>query len=292
MNKAGDMAKLCTVTSCKGRLDHLKQSLPRMAGQPGVSSVVVDFSCPQETGDWVETNFPKVRVVRVEGEPLFSRSRSRNLGAAVADAEWLAFVDADVILDPAFAKKVLPLLKPGHYYRAHPISDLLYGFIIVRRADFEAAGGYDEIYEGWGAEDIDLMDAFDAAGLRQAYFPGELLLAIPHSNEMRTLYQDIQSIWLQDQINNVYRHLKYDLRRILGRSLSAREAKPIYAEVVRLLNQTAERDRFAPTWIRINLADLDIIHGKVVGAGETTRIESSLLYKVQPLRPSTAEPAA
>jgi len=278
------MNDLCIVTPCKGRLEHLKQTLPLMAAQPGANCVVVDYSCPDGTGDWVEANFPGVRLVRAEGEPLFARSRANNMGAAASDAPWLAFIDADVVIDPSFTEKVLPLLKRGHYYRPRPGSDQLYGFIIVHRADFEAVGGYDEIYSGWGAEDIDLMNTLSAAGLREMPFPGELVSSIQHSNEMRTRFQTIKDIWLQDQINNVYLHLKFDLRRMLGRALKPGEAKPIYEEIIRLLRQTAERDRFSPTWIRINLSEFDIAHGAVVGKDAFTRIESSLLYKVQPLK--------
>jgi GT2 family glycosyltransferase len=281
------MAKLCYITTCKGRLEHLKQSLPSIAGQRGVSCIVVDYSCPEGAGDWVEAHFPQVRVVRVEGEPIFNRSRARNFGAAAADAPWLAFLDADVVLDPAFVGTVLTLLKRGYYYRPSPLFDQIAGEFIIHRDDFDAVGGFDEIYSGWGAEDIDMVDAMATVKVRPATFPSSLLTAIHHSNEMRLRFHENQDIWLQDQINNVYRHLKYDLRRMLGRSLSAPEARPIYAEVIRQLNQTAARDRFAPTFIRINLADFDIIHGDVVGDDRTTRIESSLLYKVQPRRRPT-----
>ena len=60
------------VTTCKGRLEHLKQSLPRMAAQAGAEVIVVDYDCPDGAGAWVAENFPAVRVVRVADAPLFN----------------------------------------------------------------------------------------------------------------------------------------------------------------------------------------------------------------------------
>ena len=59
--------KYSIVTTCMGRLDHLKESLPAMLAQPDSEVIVVDYSCPQGTGDYVAKHFPAARVVRVEG---------------------------------------------------------------------------------------------------------------------------------------------------------------------------------------------------------------------------------
>src|SRR3954471_12220533 len=83
------------ITTCMGRLDHLKQSLPKMVAQGCHQVIVVDYSCPQHSGEYVRNNFPSVRVVSVAGQEHFSNWRARNAGASVATADVLVFVDAD-----------------------------------------------------------------------------------------------------------------------------------------------------------------------------------------------------
>ena len=168
----GEVATLCYITTCKGRLHHLKQTLPRVVGQPDVSCVVVDYACPDNTTDWVAANFPQVRVVHVTGEAGFSASRARNLGAQAADAAWLAFFDADILWSPDFAKTVIPQLRPGHFYRAKPITQQTWGSVICHRQDFEAVGGYDEAFTGWGGEDDDLLARLTMLGRIPLRLPG------------------------------------------------------------------------------------------------------------------------
>src|SRR5262249_30464906 len=89
----GHMAQLTFVTVCMGRLSFLRQTLGRMVGQPDCATVVVDYSCPEASGDWAEANHPEARVVRVPGRRTLSVTAARNAGAAVADTPWLCFVD-------------------------------------------------------------------------------------------------------------------------------------------------------------------------------------------------------
>jgi glycosyltransferase involved in cell wall biosynthesis len=285
------MAELCYITTCMGRLAHLRETLPRIAGQPGVECVVVDYACPDHAGDWVEATFPQVRVVRVEGETLFNRSRARNLGAAAAQTPWLGFFDADLRIDAGFSAAVLPLLKPGHYFRPAPVTDQTHGALIVSRSDFEAMGGYDETYAGWGSEDIDIVEALKFEGVKSANFPGALLDEIPHSNELRSKFQKVQDLWLQGQINSIYRGVKSDVRRLVDRRLTSAETASIYAEVARVLNETYQRDRFSPSWIRINLEAFKLPPSPVFDAGAITRVERSVTYKVT-LRKAAVEPVA
>ena len=75
------MADLCFVTTCMGRLAALRQSLGPMVAQGG-SCIVVEYSCPESAGDWVEANHKAARVIRVPGQDRFNASAARNVGAA------------------------------------------------------------------------------------------------------------------------------------------------------------------------------------------------------------------
>lgn len=45
------MESLTFVVGCKGRLSHLKMTLPILAKFPNASCIVVDFDCPEKSGD-------------------------------------------------------------------------------------------------------------------------------------------------------------------------------------------------------------------------------------------------
>jgi glycosyltransferase involved in cell wall biosynthesis len=219
------MADLCLVTTCMGRLSALRQTLGPMLAQAGAPPVVVvDYSCPDGAGDWVEANHPTARLVRVPGRSRFNASAARNIGARHADADWIAFVDADVVLDPGFAGAVRPLLVPGGFYRCRSDDPGLGGTFLCARDDFQRVGGYDEVYPCWGEEDNDLFDAFEFVGLERRPYPAELLRHLPHDDAARTRYYAIADKTLGHAINRVYRLVKWDIAR-LNRALPTPELR-------------------------------------------------------------------
>ncbi|MCC7309990.1 MAG: FkbM family methyltransferase [Sulfuritalea sp.] len=223
---------LSYITTCKGRLAHLQKSLPLVVGQPGIECIVVDYDCPEGAADWVRSNFPQVRVVKVENVSQFNASHARNLGAKQAAAPWLGFFDADILLDENFSRRILPSLVKGNFYRASPVTYQTWGSIICHRDDFLRAGGYDEVYVGWGGEDDDLIAMLTRSGVRAAGFPADLLDEIEHSDEKRTQFATIKNRWLQLLINRSYQRAKLDL---LGtcESLDPGDAVKVFEEFSR-----------------------------------------------------------
>ena len=243
---------LAYVTTCMGRLEHLQRSLPRIVGQPGVSCVVVDYSCPDGAGDWVERHHHGVKVVRIPGETRFNLSRARNAGAAAAGgAEWLGFFDADILLDESFASKVVPSLRRGAYYRSSAATLQTWGSIICHRDDFHAIGGYDENYEGWGGEDDDLVWRFTARGSAASTFPGELVEAIDHSDEMRTRFHEVKDWRVQLRINTLYRTVKFDLTALAGRPVQPEVLRAVFQQITSLVR--AASDPAAPIALELDL---------------------------------------
>jgi glycosyltransferase involved in cell wall biosynthesis len=209
------MADLCIVTTCMGRLLQLRQTLgPMLTQDSGVPVVVVDYSCPDCAGDWVEANHPAARLVRVPGRSRFNASAARNIGARHAGAEWIAFVDSDVVLDAGFAAEVRRLVAPGGFYRCRSDDPGLGGTFVCARDDFERVGGYDEVYPCWGEEDNDLFDAFEFAGLARRSYPVELVRHLAHDDDARTRYYPLTEKELGHAINRVYRLVKWDIARL------------------------------------------------------------------------------
>jgi len=187
------------ITACKGRLDHLKRSLPAMLAQGG-EVIVVDYSCPEGTGDFVAREYPAAKLVRVEGEKGFSNWKARNRGAEVATGEILLFCDADTILAKGAIEKLGQELPPrtfGHFTRhstekfnrkqSRIANNQLRGFHVIRAGLFRGLGGYDEVPEGYAAGgDTDLEERMMRRGFK-GFQLGEGIVedVIEHPRESR-----------------------------------------------------------------------------------------------------------
>lgn len=232
MTETGSAPKISAVTTCKGRLAHLKETLPLLMAQPFHEVIVVDYDCPDHAGDWVAATFPSVKVVRIENRPRFNPSAARNAGVAVATAPWLFLVDADVRVAANFLEATFGLLAPGAFFIAEPRTTGIWGSVFTLRRDFDAIGGYDEAHQGWGGEDDDLNNRLEDSGLRCGAFDGRLVDAIPHGNELRMRHHDADDPRFTGGVNGLYREIKRHLAR-LGVTLDAKARERLYSEIVK-----------------------------------------------------------
>lgn len=201
---------LSVLTLVKNRSDHLANLVEglRRSAMPPEELVIVDMS--DRPVDGHNTDFPS-RVVRLEtdGLPL---AKARNLAAAHARGEHLLFLDVDCIpmahliglmdlslrgSDALICAEVLYLgagdAVPGWAEadlmprgRPHPVRDfpkaglkpeanaglfwsLAFG---LRRKTFQALGGFDERFTGYGAEDTDFGFRARDAGLPLLFMGG------------------------------------------------------------------------------------------------------------------------
>ena len=237
------MAAVCFVTTCMGRLTALRQSLGPMLAQPEGSCVVVDYSCPDGAGDWVVANHPSVRVVRVPGQSQFNLAAARNAGARLADAPWICFVDADVILEQGFSAALSQVLAPGGYYRVVSGDGGIGGTFACSKADFERAGGYDEVYRGWGEEDNDLYDALQFLGLNQRSLPATLLKHLPHGDDERTRFYPVADRLLGHAVNRVYRIVKWDTARLGRELLTLDMRRALYSKIAEVVTSSIQTGR-------------------------------------------------
>ncbi|MDK9701507.1 MAG: glycosyltransferase family 2 protein [Sulfuritalea sp.] len=234
--------RLSLITTCKGRLRHLEESLPCMLAQPGCECIVVDYDCPDGAGNWVAAHHPAVRLVRTAAQPMFRHAHARNLGAAAATAPWLAFLDADTLLAPAFAGEIIARLAAGHYYRPSPLPWDAWGNVVCEKSRFDQIGGYDEVMRGWGAEDDDLYLRLGLAGCTADTYPGKLVDSIPHPTSDRVRFSDIGDRWVSQRAHALYCHIKLDLMRQAGRvTLPGETRQAIYEEVRRTVVADAAR---------------------------------------------------
>lgn len=265
------------ITTCKGRLEHLRQSLPRVASQPQVQAIVVDYDCPEGAGEWVERNFPQVRVVRVINEPGFSLTRARNAGAEAADTPWLAFFDADILISDDFFRGLGECLAEGHHYRADPPSLQTWGSVVCERETFLKVGGYDTVYRGWGGEDDDFYSMLEFAGSKGAHMDGRGLSEIDHDDEARTRFQSEAKL-ASHQRNQVYRFVKLDIMRLGGTCLPMSLREQLYGQICSSLEAHRKAGKQSLT-IRVKVPDLTIRHPKD-SAGANSRPVTQIVRNI------------
>jgi len=216
------------ITTCKGRLEHLKRTLPRMLVQDA-EVIVVDYSCPEGTADFVEREYPQSKVVRVVGEKGFSNWKARNRGAQAASGDVLVFCDADTILAENAVQQLAGSLPPktfGFFTRlatekfnrsgTRLAKNQMRGFHVIPAPAFKALGGYDEVVEGYAAGgDTDLEDRMIRRGLKGHQLgDGIVEDVIEHAAETRFTYHD-DPIALSYAAGLLYRRAKLALLNIL-----------------------------------------------------------------------------
>ena len=194
------------VTTCKNRLHHLKETLALLSKQAEKDIVVVDYSCPQNTAQWVSENHPHAKVVQVLSEG-FNISHARNCGAEKITSDFICFIDADVKVKPGFMEWIHENLSPYCFYtlaNKTEIDPQLWGTTIVPSKALRFVAGYDEIYCGWGGEDDDLYYRLKTAGFYPRAIPPQFLEAIRHGDEERVQFHEIKDKYYQHYINRMY----------------------------------------------------------------------------------------
>lgn len=233
---------ISVIVTCKGRLAHLRHTLPALRlAFSSAELVLVDYDCPERSGDWAEANVPGVKVVRATDRPTFNIARARNLGAAAATAPWLMFTDADVLFTTPLEDRLAAGMQGRVYLLTDPRPPILFGTALMRAADFQAVGGYDEVFEGWGSEDSDLLRRLDAAGVRRTTFDATGVFGIEHDDAARAAFHTIAKD-LNWTINAVYASAKEDLAK-MGWDARLPERQALYAGVRAALDGAAFDDR-------------------------------------------------
>jgi hypothetical protein len=204
---------------CKGRLGFVQQSLPTFTRQTDLFCCLVDYDCPDGCGDWVEATYPdavrsgRLVVVRAKNRPLFNKSAAHNLGAQQAlraGASHVIFADADTILAPDFSTWLRPRLDDQRFWvaalRADGCDELgLYGLLVAPSPALRTTGGYDERFEGWGSEDIDLrLRLRFCEKLELGEIPLDLLHGLPHASALRTQFHAERDWRASNRRNQLY----------------------------------------------------------------------------------------
>jgi len=242
--------------------------------QADAACVVVDYGCPDRSGDWVARECPAARVVRVPGAEGFNPSHARNLGVAAAETDIVCLVDADTVVGPGFVEAVTAAFDRRAFYVPEPLSGDLAGTVVCDRAAFRFVDGYDEACSGWGGEDIDLYDRFVFHGLARRTFPAAMLSALPHDDAERTAHHVVRDKHLSNSANLIYSHVKLDLMRLANARLPLEFRQGLHARVA----EACARSQATGGAVRIDVpyADVEV---------NFCTIASGLSYSIDVTRP-------
>lgn len=207
--------RIAFVTTCKGRTHHLRQTLPRnLAANPAGLFVILNYNSDDGLLDYVRSEHDKEigagRLILYShyDAPVFHMAHAKNMAHRCAmheGADILVTLDADnytgLGFDAYIANKfgsdralayICPdfaaLPRVGHRFNKDNPERLGRGFagrLAIRSQDFVKLGGYNETYDTWRGEDIDLLARADRLGIKSGNIDEAYLNAINHSSGVR-----------------------------------------------------------------------------------------------------------
>ena len=190
--------KISFCITCKGRLHHLKQTLPKnlrnAADYPNAEFVVLDYDSKDGLEQWMKEHFQdeissgRIRYAKIENKPHFHIAHAKNVAHRIATGEILCNLDADNTIAPDFANWLNEqFLKDRNIYmridapprrRFRPNRNYVpgkEGRIVMHRDDFMQLHGYDEKqHEGWSGDDANLDKRATLAGFKRIQIPLEM----------------------------------------------------------------------------------------------------------------------
>ena len=210
--------RIAFCTTCKGRLAHLSQTLPKNladnADYRDCVFVVLDFNDQEGLADYIHRQHKadlasgKLVYFRNNEHPRFRMALAKNMAARCGIMEGgdiLVTLDSDNLTGPGFAAYIahqfkadpdLSFLSPdfaalpprGQRFNAHNPMRLGRGFagrLAIRAQDFVKVGGYDNAFETWRGEDLCIIARLNRLGLKKAAIDPIYLNALAHGSEVR-----------------------------------------------------------------------------------------------------------
>ncbi len=209
------MLSFCT--TCKGRLHHLRQTLPHnlrvCADREGIEFVLLDYSSNDGLEEWVRDNLVaeiasgRVVFLSAPGYQYFNINHARNIVHRQAKGNILCSLDADVFVSSDFIDAIIQTFSGDAKVITHGRKSA-WGRICVRRDHFFAVGGYNEEITGWGRDDQDFISR-----------------AALHCGLERICHSDFDRVILHDDEERVRNYESKDKRASLLRNTRIMEER-------------------------------------------------------------------
>lgn len=193
------MSKVALCTTCKGRLQHLRVTLPKnMEDNPSAKFIVVDYADQDGMLDWLKDNLSqeisdgKLVVYSLEPPRQFQMAHAKNIAHRLGILEGcdkLINIDADNFAGQGFAEYVDENLHDNNFLWSKMIKGVLprgiSGRIAVTKNTFIKSGGYDEKFSTWSPDDHDFNSRLQRLGYRATEIDIKYLNAVRHNDKIR-----------------------------------------------------------------------------------------------------------
>lgn len=195
-------------TTCKNRTEHIRETLPaNLRDNPESRFVLLNYNDNNGLVEYLAKNHGRdidngqLVVYSHFAQGPFHVAHAKNMAARLGAREGgdiLVTLDADNFTGPAFEDFVAEkfsepgiLLCPDHaaireipHGPERPCRGFA-GRLAIRAQDFIKAGGYDEVYDTWRGEDIDLNARMSRMGYTMRFIDNRFLNTIPHGSFVR-----------------------------------------------------------------------------------------------------------
>jgi Sulfotransferase domain len=194
------MERVTFCTTCKGRTQHLEETLPaNLRDNARARLVVVNYNSSDHLDEFIRSRHMddvesgRLTLYRFTEPGPFRMAHAKNLAhrlAIVDGADALVNLDADNFAGSGFDEYVLDKLsgcesflwahmKKGEMRRG------ISGRIATTSHAFLAAGGYDEVFSTWSPDDKDFNARLRRLGYQAVEIESRFLNAITHNDKMR-----------------------------------------------------------------------------------------------------------
>jgi hypothetical protein len=209
------------------RLPHLRATLRSIAGQRDVAveCIVVEQAARRE----IETQLPPwVRYLFTECATPYNRAATFNAGVAAARGDVVILHDNDIVVPADYAREVAARAAEGwqfidikrflfHLDAGGALGSIMQnaqgGSIAATRAAYDAIGGFDDEFVGWGGEDNDFWDRAATTGriYNHGYLPMKHLYHPPQQGKWTAeapgvkRYQELERMPAEERIARLLR---------------------------------------------------------------------------------------
>lgn len=220
--------KVVLCTTCKGRLEHIQQTLPRnLADNPNATFVLLDYSSDDNLAPYLKENHAAdiasghLVVYQFDTTGPFQMAHAKNMAARlgiIEGADVLVTLDADNFAGQNFDRFVADNIKPGTFLcpdfpriKSLPHGPLrpargYAGRLAIRPQEFVKMGGYCETFDTWRGEDIDMIARMRRLGFTMTHIEDRFLNAIPHTAAVRFKeYPHAQQFETEGEWKAIYR---------------------------------------------------------------------------------------
>jgi hypothetical protein len=211
-------------TTCKGRVQHIEQTLPQNladnATYPDCKFILVDYNSQDHLYRYLQLHHRQAldsgRLVYYyhPAPGPFRMAHAKNMAHRLGIAEGadiLVNLDADNFTGVNFAQYIEERYEGarGHFLWARMVQGELprgiNGRIVVTKEAFLKVGGYDERFSTWSPDDKDFNLRLRRLGYRGDEIPAQFLNAVTHTDKMRFReYQHVTTHVGEDQLETVH----------------------------------------------------------------------------------------